>query len=73
LLLPAETKTCCPYQELRANAFGGVEVPPIVRVAWVRREPIRCVDDRKMQPNDLSKSRTCEEWRLFMRQKRSYR
>jgi hypothetical protein len=24
----------CPYQKLRLNSFGGVEVPPIVRAAW---------------------------------------
>lgn len=33
----------CPHQKLRSNSFGGVEVPPIVRAGWVRREPIWCV------------------------------
>jgi hypothetical protein len=32
-----------PYQKLRSNSFGGVEVPPIVRAGRVRREPIWCV------------------------------
>ena len=60
----------CPYQKLRSNSFGGVEVPPIVRAGWVRREPIWCVRSttQKSSKNDISPSRICEEWRFFRRQ-----
>lgn len=39
----ATAHNSCPYQKLRSNSFGDVEVPPIVRAGWVRREPIWCV------------------------------
>ena len=61
---PDSSTASCPYQELRSNSFGDVEVPPIVRAGWVRREPIwrRAFDDthKKKQPNDISPSRICK-------------
>jgi hypothetical protein len=63
----------CPYQKLRSNSFGGVEVPPIVRAGWVRREPIWCVrsttqkSSRTTSPRrEYAKSGVCSGGKTFV-------